>query len=42
MDAHRFAITIAFLVATGTSAILNFLGMKHLVFYGEQPGKEMV
>ncbi|MGE0409165.1 MAG: GtrA family protein [Amphiplicatus sp.] len=26
------AVTIAFLIATGVSATLNFLGMKHLVF----------
>jgi putative flippase GtrA len=32
LQAHSFAIATAFLVATGTSSMLNFLGMKYLVF----------
>jgi len=32
LEGVPFAITLAFLVATGVTASLNFLGMKFLVF----------
>lgn len=33
-----YPIQVAFLIATGLSATLNFLGMKHLVFVNTRPG----
>jgi hypothetical protein len=31
-------VQTAFVIATGLSATLNFLGMKHFVFIGTRPG----
>ena len=36
------SMTLAFLVATGTSAILNFLGMKFFVFTGKSSRVEVI
>jgi putative flippase GtrA len=40
ISAHAFAIQAAFVVATGVSATLNFLGMKYLVFRPRAAGPQ--
>lgn len=34
-----YSVQVAFVIATGLSATLNFLGMKHFVFVGKQPDR---
>lgn len=39
LSSQLYAVQGAFVIATGLSATINFIGMKHLVFIGEKLGE---